>query len=84
MIYFARGMYRGFNGNTTRGLYPTSNVEDPNVIRTPFLRISNGASHKFVDDNGDCYILYGVKAPRSLVIEELSLNYFKLFSVQKD
>ena len=77
-------MYRGFNGNITRGSYVTTASEDPNVIRSPFIRVSGGAPHKFVDDNGDCFILFGIKAPRSLVVEELMLNYFKLFSVQKD
>jgi hypothetical protein len=84
MVYFTRGMYRTYNGNVTRGLYETASVVDPNIILTPFLRISDGAPHKFIDGNGDCFILFGIKAPRSLVIDELMLNYFKLFSIQKD
>lgn len=85
-------MYRGFNGEITRGTYSSASTEDPSVLGTPFLKIGNpaggggfpGTQHKFIDDNGTCYILYGIKASRSLVIDELILNYFKLFSVQKD
>ena len=84
MIYFPRGMYGGYNGLSTRGAFESLATDEVNIIETPFIKISDNLPNQFVNEDGECYILYGIKAGRSRVIEELILNYFKLFSVQKD
>lgn len=84
MIYFPRGMYSGYNGLTPRGLYETIPTEEVNVINYPFVKITDNLPNQFINENGDCYILYGIKAGRAHVVDELMLNFFKLFSVQKD
>ena len=83
MFYFSRGMYGHWTTYPVRGLYPSVDTADINTVPTPFVKITGSSPNKFVNDNGECYILFGIKVGRSNVIDELILNYFKLFSVQK-
>ena len=83
MFFFARGMYGTWKPFMQRGQYATVEPADINTIPTPFVKITSSAPNRFINGDGECYIMFGIKASRADVVDELILNYFKLLSVQK-